>query len=100
MGLTMGERLATVENEVKNVKGEVQEVKQIIKEGFEQMNKKLDTATTKLDDASIEFITKEAFDHTISELKKRTWVQNVLSAIFGSILTILIGLAAAKIIGG
>jgi hypothetical protein len=93
MAKTNGERLAVLETKV-------EDLKIIVKEGFNEMNKKLDSAASKLDEASTDFVTKEVFDHTIAELKRKTWQQNTLSAILGAVLTFLVGFAWLKITGG
>lgn len=100
MAKTNGERLAVVENEVKNVINEVHELKTIIKEGFHEMNTRLDEAARKLDEASNDFVPRQIFDATIAELKRKSWQGRTLSFILGSVLTFLVGFVLLKITGG
>lgn len=79
------ERLAVVENEVKNVRSDISEVKKILAEGLSTVNKKLD-------DAASNFVAKDeavAMEKRIAKLESRNDLKNTL---------LWVGLVASAII--
>lgn len=79
------ERLAVVENEVKNVRADVAEVKKILADGLAGVNKKLDTAASNFVDKS----EASALEKRVTTLEKRNDLKNTL---------LWVGLVASAII--
>lgn len=77
------ERLVAVETNLQNLTLAVNNSAKETKETLKELNVKLDAALPT-------FVTKEEFNTELSAIKRRTVIQNTLSAILGSILTLLI----------
>ena len=91
--LNDGERLVKVETQLTQVLQGITEIKSDNKEFRDRLDLLLPTFATHEDLTQ----SKAELLKEINEIKASRWVQNTLSAILGSVLTLLIGYALANI---
>lgn len=77
------ERLVAVETNLQNLTTAVNASAKETKETLKELGNKIDLALPT-------FVTKTEFEAELKAIKRRTVVQNTLSAILGSILTLLV----------